>query len=558
MSLVGRVLAAAPRALVLTAPAGYGKSTFVREFAQAFPRAAFCDCDIARDGDGLARAVVDALAAGSPELALEVARVRLAQAAGGEPELAAALWSRGDETDLFVFENADALREIGGARELLERLAVAAPAGRVLAFCTRRPLPLALSRAIGRARVVTIEAEQLRLDPGAVVALAAEYGVGEREAREVARLGEGWPMVSRLLLGLAGSGRLERLAAGLDDVAFEELYDYLADAVVAALPGAIADALMIAGAVPGATLEDLRLALGERFDALVERRLLALPFVGREGAGYAVHPLVRALLVARYPERMGDAAERALAAHEARGNGVRAAQIALVQGDARRAARLLDRLPTYLRTSTALPACEQIVAQLGPALIAQYPNLWIATIPFRRYAVALDTYVQEARTVYHCLPVESEPQLRLDARLQLVNALYSVGEVDESERLVEEAFEEFAVPSASRAQLLVYTASLRGLQGRYAEAGLLRREAAAIRPADFFTDLALNYIDAHESIARGRYEAGLATIDESLRRMQEARLPLYIAIMATNGAIFAGPTATTRASAATWRGSRRP
>ncbi|MEA2664163.1 MAG: hypothetical protein QOI11_1107, partial [Candidatus Eremiobacteraeota bacterium] len=45
--------------------------------------------------------------------------------------------------------------------------------------------------------------------------------------------------------------------------------------------------------------------------------------------------------------------------------------------------------------------------------------------------------------------------------------------------------------------------------------------------------------DAHEAIARGRYEAGLATIDESLRRMQEARLPLYIAIMATNGAIFA-------------------
>ncbi len=94
MSLVGRVLAEAPRALVLTAPAGYGKSTFVREYAQAFPHAAFCDCDIARDGDGLARAVVDALAAGSPELALEVARIRLAQAAGGEPELAAALWSR--------------------------------------------------------------------------------------------------------------------------------------------------------------------------------------------------------------------------------------------------------------------------------------------------------------------------------------------------------------------------------------------------------------------------------------------------------------------------------
>ncbi|MEA2664711.1 MAG: LuxR family transcriptional regulator, maltose regulon positive regulatory protein, partial [Candidatus Eremiobacteraeota bacterium] len=413
MSLVGRVLAEAPRALVLTAPAGYGKSTFVREYAQAFPRAAFCDCEGAHDGDGLARAIADALAAGSPELELEVARARLAQAATSG-ELAVDLWSRSVEgADLFVFENADALREIGAARELLERLAVAAPAGRVLAFCARHPLPAALSRAIGRERVVTVEAEQLRLAPDAVVALAAEYGVGEREAREVARLSEGWPMVSRLLLDLAAVGRLAQLADGLDDVAFEELYDYLADAVVTALPGTIADALMIAAAVPGATLDELRLALGERFDALVERRLLALPFVAREGAGYAVHPLVRAMLAARYPERMGDAAERALAAHEERGNGVRAAHIALGQGDARRAARLLDRLPTYLRTSTALPACEQIVSQLGPALIAQYPNLWIATIPFRRYAVDLGTYVREARTVYYCLPVASEPQLRL-------------------------------------------------------------------------------------------------------------------------------------------------
>ncbi len=347
-------------------------------------------------------------------------------------------------------------------------------------------------------------------------------------------------MVTRLLLGVAASGRLDRLVDGLDDVAFEELYDYLADAVVAELPGVIADALMVVAAVPGATLEDLRLALGERFDALVERRLLALPFV-TSTRGWGTPST-------RWWPRCWRCATPSASATRRNARWRRTSSAATARGqrrsrsrkrDPHRAARILDRLPTYLRTSTALPDCEQVLARLGPALIAQYPNLWIATIPFRRFAVELETYLREARTVYYCLPIESDEQLRLDAMLQLVNALYTVGELEESERLIDGALAAIAAPSAARAQLLTYTASLRGLQGRYAEAAALRREAAAIRAPDFFADLALNYVDSHESIARGRYEPGMAIIDESLRRMKEARLPLYIAIMATNGAIFA-------------------
>ncbi len=186
VSLLRRVVALAPRVVVLAAPAGYGKSTFVRGYARTFARAAFCDCAHARDGDGLARAIVDALAGESAELALDVARARLAQgrAAQAQLELAADFWSRAGGRELFAFENADALRDVAGAHELLERLALGSPPERVLAFCTRRPLPVAFSRAIGRERVVTIGPDELRLGADAVAELAGAYGVGERQARE--------------------------------------------------------------------------------------------------------------------------------------------------------------------------------------------------------------------------------------------------------------------------------------------------------------------------------------------------------------------------------------
>jgi DNA-binding SARP family transcriptional activator len=541
-SLIDRVLEAVPRTVLLTAPAGYGKSTFVQSYGRTFERAVVCDCDGVREGEALGRRIVDALTSGSVEAALEAARTRLAQ--GTEPraelDVVRAFWGRSSGRTLFVFENADGLRDVAGAHELIERLVVAAPADRTLAFCSRRPLPSAFTRAIGSRGVVRIEAADLELGFDEVVRLAVECGVAADAGREIARLSAGWAMVARLLVAVALAGKLDELVMHLDDIAFEELYDYLADQVVAALPQPVFDALLVAAAVPAPTAADVRVVLGDRFDALTELRLLALPFVDSGGPVYGIHPLVRSMVVARYRERVDDALQRALNAHERRGNAARAAQIALAQGDARRAARVLDRLPTYLRTSAALPDCEQVVSRLGTALIAQFPNLWIATIPFRRFSVDLETYLDEARTVYYCLPPECGAGLRVDALLQLASALYQNGIFVEAEELLGEALATFAAsPSDERAALLTFVASLRGLQGRFSEARALRAEAASIRRPDFLADLGLNYVDAHEAIARGRYEAGIAIIDESLRRMKEARLPLYIAFTATNGAIFA-------------------
>ncbi|HEY0381399.1 MAG TPA: BTAD domain-containing putative transcriptional regulator, partial [Candidatus Elarobacter sp.] len=165
---------------------------------------------------------------------------------------------------------------------------------------------------------------------------------------------------------------------------------------------------------------------------------------------------------------------------------------------------------------------------------------WIATMPFRRFSVDLETYLHEARSVYYCLSPDTEPELRTDALLHLAAALYQNAMFEETETVVGEALDSFArEPAAERATVLTFVASLRGLQGRFAEARELRAEATAIRRPDFLSDLGLHYIDAHEAVARGRYERAIAIIDESLRRMKEAKLPLYVAFTSTNGAIFA-------------------
>jgi DNA-binding SARP family transcriptional activator len=542
-ALLDRVVAASPRAVVVTAAAGYGKSTFVRSYARTFARAATCDCDALRDADDLARRVVDALVKDTPEVALEIARSRLARGSAGaaQLDLMDEYWIRESEPMLFAFENADGLRGIPAAYEVIERLTASAPAQRTLAFCARRPLPAAFGRAIGTARSIFVEADDLQLGLAEIVTLAEHNGIGEAAAREIARLSSGWPMVVQLLIAIAASGRFEQVLARLDDVAFDELYDYLAGEVLGALDDAVADAVVVAAAVPAATLDDVRRVAGARFDAVAERRFRALPFVRHdEHATYEVHPLVRATVRARYADHVDAALAAAVDAHERRGDAARAARIALACGDARRAASILERLPTYVRFPTALAECEQVVAQLEPSQLVRFPSLWIATMPFRRFSVDLATYLHEARTVYYCLPPEAEAGLRTDALLHLAAALYQSARFEETETVVREALDSFArEPAEERATLLAFVASLRGLQGRFAEARALRAEAAAIRRPDFLSDLGLHYIDAHEAVARGRYERGIAIIDESLRRMQEAKLPLYVAFTSTNGAIFA-------------------
>jgi ATP/maltotriose-dependent transcriptional regulator MalT len=74
------VLRRVPRLVVVSAPAGYGKSTFVRQLLARFEGWAVCDCLTVRDEMDLARAVLAALAAARPALADAIAQAQLGAA----------------------------------------------------------------------------------------------------------------------------------------------------------------------------------------------------------------------------------------------------------------------------------------------------------------------------------------------------------------------------------------------------------------------------------------------------------------------------------------------
>ena len=136
-------------------------------------------------------------------------------------------------------------------------------------------------------------------------ALFAGSGASERRLVErVAELSGGWPIAVLLLARFAHEGRLETLLDKLDDVAYEDLHEYLADQVLAEAAPATLDGLLAAAAIPQALERDLRLALGDgaALDTFL-RFAASSPFVAQRDGVFAVHPLLAAALTERHPAR---------------------------------------------------------------------------------------------------------------------------------------------------------------------------------------------------------------------------------------------------------------
>ena len=159
-------------------------------------------------------------------------------------------------------------------------------------------------------------------------------------------MSEGWPVAVFLLRRFASEGRIEPLLERLDDVAFNELHEYLADEVLGTLDQRMLDALFACAAIPQANADDLRAALDDprivddfaefaRDSAFVEQA---------EDGAFILHPLLASLLLGRAAERRDVLLMHVAAAHEARGDFQRAAELHIARGDQQSAARALGSL----------------------------------------------------------------------------------------------------------------------------------------------------------------------------------------------------------------------
>jgi LuxR family maltose regulon positive regulatory protein len=379
-ALVDRLDAAQQPILAVTAPAGYGKTTVLSQWAERKqPRVAWLSLDD-QDNDPAVLLTYLAVALDRIEpIGLHMFR-SLASPGAGVADLLRLVSSISamDAPVHIVVDHAEALT----SRECLDivgELAVRLPLGSQLAIASRVPIPApeAQLRAhgalleVGAADLAMVEQEGQSLLAGAGVELsAADAGVLVAHT-------EGWPagLYLAALAINAGSPRLDVGVFAGDD---RYMGDYLrseflsrvsrADvsfltrtSILDRLSGPLCDAT-VGGRGSGATL-----------DRLARRNLLVVP-LDRKDEWYRYHHLFRELLHAellrREPEMIAELHLRAAAWYEANGFGEAAIAHAQQAGDSDRVARLVldlanpvwagGRLDTVLRWMEWFSAHDQV------------------------------------------------------------------------------------------------------------------------------------------------------------------------------------------------------
>ena len=335
-----RILAQVPRAPValVVAPAGYGKSTLLAQWAERDARPfAFVALSQA-DGDAghLLGSIARALA--------EVVPIEEATLEGIERALAAA------GPVVIVLDDLDV---IGGRASLtaLAALADRLPAGSQLALAARGEPALPIARMRAQRRLVGLRARDLamtRREAGVLLA-GAGLDLPRDEVAALVRRAEGWPAVlalaviaaqdepdpARAIRGLAGANRL--------------VADYLRDEVLAGLGGSAARFLrrasvldVLSGAVCDATL-----GVSGSGALLLELSRANVPLVCLDDSDveYRCHGLFAQMLRSELrrvePDRERELHRRAAAWCAEQGDLNRAVHHAVCAGDAATAGKLL-------------------------------------------------------------------------------------------------------------------------------------------------------------------------------------------------------------------------
>jgi LuxR family maltose regulon positive regulatory protein len=198
MSLVERVRTDDRQVVAVTAPAGYGKSTFLRQWAEREERpVAWVSLESTDDDETV---VLDYIAAAlerigslgpTPPAGATHARGALRTAA--LTRLAAAIWSAGRPVVLMI-DDVDQLRSPGSIDALSWLSEHLPPAARLaVASRARAPLPLARLRAHGRLLEVGSSDLAISLDGARELLEQVGVEVAEPQVIEITRRAEGWP-----------------------------------------------------------------------------------------------------------------------------------------------------------------------------------------------------------------------------------------------------------------------------------------------------------------------------------------------------------------------------
>lgn len=385
--LIDRVRASSARVVAVTAPAGYGKSTLLAEWAAADERTvAWVSLDRADDDPA---SFLSVLAAASVALAPAVEAVVAdmrgvgASALGrSAPLLAGALATAGQSFALFIDDLhwADSL----GCQDALEILLARVPEGSQVVLASRRELPL-----VGRLRVAgdaeEITVADLSLDRRGARRIFDEAGaedVGDADLDAIVERCEGWPTGLFLCALVARSGGDATAVTGDD----RYLADYLYRECVMRLPDdmqaflrrvAVLEQLSAASCNAVLGIDDARARLRE-----IEAANLFLVAVDRRRDWYRLHALFREFLLTELERTEGAGAvaalhRRAAVWHEDSGAPAEAVEHLLRAGESERAADRIAELGLSMYQMGKVGTLTRWLAELGDDRVRAHPVLLV-------------------------------------------------------------------------------------------------------------------------------------------------------------------------------------
>jgi len=374
-----------PLALVV-APAGYGKTTALAEWAARDPRPFAWlvlepgDDDVAR----LVAAIALALDEVEPLPRGALAALRADGADGPDAAIARLGTAIAGRRAPFVLVLDDAhVLASDGARDVLDAIIGNLPPGSLLAVASRSELPLPVGRLRAHRRVVEVGPRELQMTRAEAAEVLGGLGLRPVDVELLVQRTEGWPAGLYLaalslreqpdrdhaVARFAGDDRLvadylrDELLAGLPP---ERLRFLTSTSVLAELSGPLCDAVL-GRPGSGATLRDL-----------ARSNLMLVP-LDRADDRYRYHGLfadmLRAELRRSEPEVEGELHRRASAWHAARGEADRAIHHAIAAGDVDGAADLLWGVAPGWVMGGRDAVVRDWLERFAPEEIARHPRL---------------------------------------------------------------------------------------------------------------------------------------------------------------------------------------
>ncbi len=306
-----------PPVIAVVAPAGYGKTTLLRQWAQSWgPRVAWVSAGRGDNDPAVLLAHLVAAVDQVESIAPPVPRVldSSVSALAVVPLLASALGSV-DRPMAVVLDNAEAITE-ADALAVIAELALAFPAASRFAVASRATTSLPAARLRARGRICEVGTDDLALCPDEAAALlrGAEVEADEQDVDALVRRSEGWAaglylaalatqggdLRARAAVSITGDDRFVRdylQSEVLDGLSFDEVTFLTRTSILDRMCGGLCDA--VAG----------RTGSRQILEQLESRSLLTVP-LDRRREWYRYHRLFREALRAELGRREPDLVAR--------------------------------------------------------------------------------------------------------------------------------------------------------------------------------------------------------------------------------------------------------